>query len=52
MRGQALSANDVPVAAEFYRSGKTLAQLGYQYGVSPNAVRRALLSAALRVKVS
>jgi uncharacterized protein (DUF433 family) len=45
MRGQGLADGDVAVVAEMYRNGKTLAQLGGQFGVSPNAVRRALVSA-------
>src|ERR1700694_2663258 len=38
MRGQGLADGDARTAAELYRSGATLAQLGERYGVSPNAV--------------
>jgi hypothetical protein len=44
MRNQGLADDDVAAAAELYRGGATLAQLGERFGVSPNAVRRALTS--------
>jgi hypothetical protein len=47
MRGQGLADSDVPIAAELYRGGKTLTQLGEQFGISPNAIRRALMSAGV-----
>ena len=47
MRGQGLADNDIPTAAELYRSGTTLAQLGEHFGSSPNAIRRALVSAGV-----
>jgi hypothetical protein len=47
MRNQGLADGDVATAADLYRSGKTLAQLGDQFGISPNAVRRALVSAGM-----
>jgi hypothetical protein len=45
MRNQGLADDDILVAATLYRDGKTLAQLGERFGVSPNAVRRALVAA-------
>jgi transposase len=47
MRGQGLADGEILAAAKLYRSGKTLAQLGERFGVSPNAVRRALVSAGV-----
>jgi hypothetical protein len=47
MRGQGLADADVITAAELCRDGKTLAQLGERFAVSPNAVRRALVSAGV-----
>jgi hypothetical protein len=44
MRGQGLAYGDISAAAKLYSSGATLAQLGEQFGVSPNAARRALVS--------
>lgn len=44
MRGQGIADSDVPAAAEMCGSGATLAQLGEQIGVSPNAIRRALVT--------
>jgi hypothetical protein len=44
MRGQGLTDGEVATAAELYCGGATLAQLGERSGVSPNAVRRALVS--------
>jgi transposase-like protein len=51
MRGQGLADRDVPLAANLYRSGKTLAQLGERFGISPNAVRRALVAAGAVMRV-
>lgn len=39
MRNQGFADGQVPVAAELYRSGTTLAELGHRFGISPNAVR-------------
>ena len=50
MRGQGLADRDAPTAAELYRSGATLAQPGERFGVSPNAVRRALVSAGVAMR--
>lgn len=47
MRGQGLADADVATAAELYRGGATLAQLGERFGISPNAVRRALIVAGV-----
>jgi hypothetical protein len=44
MRNQGLADGDVATATELYRGGKTLGQLGEQFGVSPNVVRRALVA--------
>lgn len=44
MRNQGLADGDLSVAAKLYCDGATLAQLGVQFGVSPNAVRRALVA--------
>jgi hypothetical protein len=44
MRNQGLADGDIATAAELYRGGATLARLGERFGVSPNAVRRALIS--------
>ena len=46
MRGQGLADSDVSAAAELYRGGMTLAQLN-RFGVSANAVRRALVAAGV-----
>jgi len=35
------------MTAELYRRGATLAHLGERFGVSPNAVRRALVAAGV-----
>jgi hypothetical protein len=50
MRGQGLAEDDVPMAAALYRSGKTLAQVGDRFGVSPNAVRLALVSVGVAMR--
>ena len=50
MHGQGLADGDAPTAAELYRSGATLAQPGERFGVSPNAVRRALVSAGVAMR--
>jgi hypothetical protein len=47
MRGHGMTDDDLPAAAELYCRGATLAQLGKRFGVSPNAVRRALKSAGI-----
>ena len=47
MRGQGLADGDASMVAELYRGGATLARLGERFGVSPNAVRRALVSAGV-----
>ena len=47
MRNQGLADSDVSAAADQYRAGATLAQLGGQFGISPNAVRRALVAAGV-----
>ena len=47
MRGHGMTDGDLPAAAELYCRGATLAQLGKRFGVSPNAVRRALKSAGI-----
>jgi hypothetical protein len=51
--GQGLADGDVSTA-ELHRAGAVLAQLGERFGVSPNTVRRALVSAgvAMRPRVS
>jgi hypothetical protein len=35
MRGEGMADSDLPTAAEFYRGGMTLAQLGRPFGISP-----------------
>lgn len=47
MRNQGLAAKDIATAAEPYRSGETLAQLGERFGISPKAMRRALVAACV-----
>jgi hypothetical protein len=47
MRGQGIADRDVAAAAELYCGGAALAQLGERFGVSPNAVRRALIAAGV-----
>ncbi len=47
LRWQGLDEADKVVAIELYRDGATLAQLGSQFGVSPNVVRRVLLAAGV-----
>jgi hypothetical protein len=47
MRSHGMTDGDLPAAAELYCRGATLAQLGKRFGVSPNAVRRALKSAGI-----
>ena len=47
MRNEGLADRNIPTAAELYRSGNTLAQLGKQFEISPNAVRRALVTAGV-----
>jgi hypothetical protein len=44
MRGQGLADGDIPLVANLYHSGATLARLGEQFGVSYSAVRRALIA--------
>ncbi|WP_372514765.1 helix-turn-helix domain-containing protein [Mycolicibacterium porcinum] len=50
MRWQGLQESDKVVVAELYRDGASLAQLGSQFGVSPNAVRRVLLAAGVAMR--
>jgi transposase-like protein len=50
MRWQGLQESDKVVVADLYRDGATLAQLGTQFGVSPNVVRRALLAAGVSLR--
>lgn len=50
MRWQGLQESDKVVVAELYRDGATLAQLGTQFGVSPNVVRRVLLAAGVAMR--
>jgi hypothetical protein len=46
-RGDIRIQDDLSIAAELYRGGETLAELRQRFGVSPNAVRRALVSAGV-----
>jgi hypothetical protein len=50
MRGHGMTDDDLPAAAELYCRGATLAQLGERFGVSANAVRRALASAGVVIR--
>jgi hypothetical protein len=50
MRGQGLADNHIPTTAELYRSGTTLAQLGEHFGISPNTVRRVLVSTGVVIR--
>lgn len=52
IRRQGLPEDKVAEAAELYRSGLTLAQVGERYGVSVNAVRSKLLAVGVEMRRS
>ena len=51
MRKQGLTNHDAAMAATLYRSGATLAQLSEQFDVSYSAVRRALVSVGVVMRM-
>jgi hypothetical protein len=50
MRRQGLADSDLDMAAELYRAGQTLAQLGERFRVSPNAARRAVIAEGVAMR--